>query len=233
MFGIKTKIIRTTEKYVVKLLSGRLTNKLSARELMLHFKVDEYGHRADTFSGDMGYGFVHYGLIRASKPHNILCIGSRYGYIPAVLGQACKDNGYGHVDFLDPGYGQNDKDAWTGVGYWKTENGRRSFSDFGLDIWVKHYLERSDNYAKNHKRKIFDYIYIDGNHSYKGVKNDFDLFYKNLRTGGFMLFHDINVKNDKSEGRYGVHRFWNEIKRKKYHTIEFPFEGSGLGIIQK
>ena len=36
-----------------------------------------------------------------------------------------------------------------------------------------------------------DYIFIDGDHSYEGVKNDIDNWFPKLRSGGVIIMHDI------------------------------------------
>lgn len=228
MFGIKTKVIRS----ITLLVSKSLHNPVVVSDLMAAFHVDEYGHQADLQKKDLGYGWIHYGLVRQQKPKNILCVGSRHGYIPALLAQACKDNGFGYVDFVDAGFDENNTSSWTGVGYWQTNTGKKSFRAFGLGNYISLYLQTTLQYAKQHPNKKFQYIYIDGDHSLEGVVLDFSLFYPMLEKGGFMVFHDISVKGVKPEGEYGVWKLWEVLKR-KYGGIHIEFSGSGLGIIQK
>ena len=231
MFGIKTKTKKICRRYFVKLTEGKLSSDVAIRQLMEYFKVDEYGHQADTKKADLGYGWIHYCLIRAVKPRRVLCIGSRYGFIPAVSAQACKDQNKGYVDFVDPGYGFGDRDHWTGAGYWRTKEGKECFRKCGLENRIALHLMTSKEFAKKFSKYKYDFIYIDGDHSYKGVKLDYKLFWPRLNSNGFMAFHDICVKESKPEGAYGVHKLWEEIKEK--HSFLIPFEGSGLGVIQK
>ena len=76
-------------------------------------------------------------------------------------------------------------------------------------------------------KDTFDVIFIDGDHSYKGVKADFEESVKILNTGGHIIFHDIN-----SLLCEGVVKFWKEIKNKK--CLEF-IDGNkcGIGIYKK
>ena len=50
-----------------------------------------------------------------------------------------------------------------------------------------------------------DCIFIDGDHSYEGVKSDTELYWKYLDMGGYMIYHDY-LRTLK----YGVFQFCNE-----------------------
>lgn len=80
--------------------------------------------------------------------------------------------------------------------------------------------------------KALDYLFIDGDHRYQGVRQDFSLYAQLVRPGGIVAFHDI------AEGEpvptVDVPRFWREI-RDLSPTLEFqrpeqvpPFYGIGL-----
>ena len=230
MFGIKTKITSESKKLYCLATEGRLFSEIAIKNLMEYFVADLYGHRANIENSDLGYGWIHYSLARSVKCHKILCIGSRFGFIPAVLAQACKDKNAGNVDFIDPGYGPENMNNWTGVGFWRTKRGNDHFARFGLGSWIKLYLMTSLEFSNKYYRK-YDYVYIDGDHSYSGVKLDYKLFWPRLNKLGFMSFHDINVKKTSPEGNYGVYKLWKTISNK--NSITFPFYGSGLGILQK
>tara|TARA_Y100000992_G_scaffold196987_1_gene134031 strand:+ start:176 stop:979 length:804 start_codon:yes stop_codon:yes gene_type:complete len=66
------------------------------------------------------------------------------------------------------------------------------------------------NYMNNN---YFDLIFIDGNHSYKGVKNDYEV---SKNSGKIFVFHDII-----SDACPGVVKFWNELKNNKNDTYNF------------
>jgi predicted O-methyltransferase YrrM len=228
MFGIKTQLKQVLNNFINQ---GGMVNRFKTKSLMQKFHADECGHKANRTDGDLGYGWIHYGLVRFLKPKNILCIGSRHGFIPAVLAQACKEAGKGHVFFVDAGYGQKDENHWTGVGYWNTREGKLVFDEFGLQNYISLYVLTTSKYQKTTSSRTYDYIYIDGDHSYQGVKKDYQRFWPNLNEGGVMLFHDISVRGKKPEGEYGVWRLWQELENKQ--KIEFPFLQSGLGFIKK
>jgi len=210
----------------------KLSNDSRIQEFMNFFQADEYGHEADIGESDLGYGWMHYSMIRLTKPKRILCVGSRHGYIPAILAQACKENKFGHVDFVDAGYGENDKSHWTGVGFWKTQEGGNIFNGFGLGKYISTFIQTTAEFTKKYPQNKYSYIYIDADHSYKGIAFDYKKTWPMLVRGGFMSFHDISIKEKKPEGNYGVWKLWDKLE-KTNTTIKFPFSGSGLGIIQK
>src|SRR5439155_15474564 len=75
-----------------------------------------------------------------------------------------------------------------------------------------------------------DLLFIDGDHTYEGVKRDFEMYSPMVRPGGIVAFHDIvEIRVEGLE----VARFWNEIKAKHRHTeiVEDPHQGwGGIGI---
>ena len=50
---------------------------------------------------------------------------------------------------------------------------------------------RSDE-SHTHIPDKLDFIYIDGNHSYEGVKTDIELYYPKLRKGGLLMGDDYH-----------------------------------------
>lgn len=84
-----------------------------------------------------------------------------------------------------------------------------------------------------HGRKL-DFLFIDGDHSYNGVKADFENYLPFVSNTGMVAFHDI-VENayDKS---FGTHAFWEEIKNnysyKEYIRDNHIKDGCGIGLIK-
>lgn len=59
-------------------------------------------------------------------------------------------------------------------------------------------LIRSDSVeaSANFSDDFFDWVYIDADHSYQGVTNDLNAYYKKVKTGGFLCGHDWNAPED-------------------------------------
>lgn len=77
-----------------------------------------------------------------------------------------------------------------------------------------------------------DVLFIDGDHSYEGVKRDFELWSPLVRPGGIILFHDILPHTKVAHCE--VDRLWKELKSKYRHTefIADPQQGwAGIGAL--
>lgn len=69
-----------------------------------------------------------------------------------------------------------------------------------------------------------DFLFIDGDHSYDGVKKDYEMYGDLVRLGGVIVFHDIAANRCE-----GVMRFWQEVKNNKEY-YEFICKNFTLGI---
>jgi cephalosporin hydroxylase len=109
----------------------------------------------------------------------------------------------------------------------------------------KIFLIQGDSHSIETLRKIeeilkgrkVDFLFIDGDHSYEGVKKDFEMYSPLVRKGGIIAFHDIipdyytryGIKTSSWAGE--VYKFWNEIKEKYEHLeIVKDREQNGFGI---
>lgn len=80
-------------------------------------------------------------------------------------------------------------------------------------------------------KQTIDLLFIDGDHTYEGVKQDFTLYSGMVRDGGMIAFHDIAVHTDPS---CQVSVFWDEVKKKFKHEeiIEDRKQGwAGIGLL--
>jgi predicted O-methyltransferase YrrM len=112
------------------------------------------------------------------------------------------------------------------------------YESFRQDKQAIH-LVRADSHATETLEKVksilggrpVDFLFIDADHTYEGVKKDFELYSPLVRPGGTIAFHDI-VTHPPSYG-CGVDIFWNEIKRPDSREfIEDKNQGwAGVGIL--
>ena len=76
-----------------------------------------------------------------------------------------------------------------------------------------------------------DFLFIDADHSYEAVRQDFEMYGTLVRKGGVIALHDI--KQQDSRPNYGVWKLWDEIKSAGYVTRELKVnaDGKGIGVI--
>jgi predicted O-methyltransferase YrrM len=81
-----------------------------------------------------------------------------------------------------------------------------------------------------------DVLFIDGDHSYEGVRADFEMYAPLVRSGGIVTFHDI-LPHPAYPG-YGVDRYWQEITPTYPHrefvdpSVDWGWgQWGGIGII--
>ena len=107
------------------------------------------------------------------------------------------------------------------------------------------YLLRGDSHSAETLRRLkeilrgrsIDFLFIDGDHRYEGVKRDYELYSPLVRSGGMIAFHDIVPGPPERVG--GVPRFWRELKQRlphgKYLEIvrDWGQGGYGIGVVFK
>jgi hypothetical protein len=226
---ILTKLDRQDSRPANGATSGRLLDPVVVRDIKQSFSPDggaerEHNARLDS----LGFGDLHYGLVRNLRPHRVLVIGSRYGFVPGVIALALKANGLGALDFVDANY-SDEIDGFTkafgGVGNWGRD-ASEIFSRFGLEGIVEIYVMRSAEFFERCDRR-YGYVYIDGDHSYEGCKYDFERSIAIAEPGAVIALHDVLVKQ---EG-FGVGRVFDEIDQDLYGRI-LVSAWPGLGIVQ-
>ncbi len=96
-----------------------------------------------------------------------------------------------------------------------------------------HSLECLSKIQKILGDKKIDFLFIDGDHSYEGVKQDFLFYSKYVRKEGIIAFHDI-MKDNLPGNVCDVDKFWARIKTVYKHreiVADKKQIGAGIGII--
>jgi hypothetical protein len=147
----------------------------------------------------LGDGMLIYSLILFNRAKTCVCIGSGGGFIPRLMTQARRDlweqgifEGNNSAEWGDIGT-TIIVDAANGVGGFTDWTEENSFLRKHFDPQV--ILETSErafyDYFVRHGMKI-DYLHIDGDHSYNGVKKDFDLYSTIMSENGIITIHDTD-----------------------------------------
>jgi len=124
---------------------------------------------------------------------------------------------------------------WGGYPAWKIP----LYESFALPCQKIHLIKRDSHDSvtlgviKNilDNRKV-DFLFIDGDHEYEGVKRDFEMYSVLVRNGGIIAFHDICPHHP--ETGCEVNKFWVELKE-KYRYLELVKDWkqrwAGIGVI--
>lgn len=56
-----------------------------------------------------------------------------------------------------------------------------------------------------------DFLFIDGDHTYEGARQDFEEYGALVRPGGIIAIHDINEDGADEDPESGVGRFWKDL----------------------
>jgi predicted O-methyltransferase YrrM len=179
--------------------------------------------------GDSAY--LLYGLARALKPQVAVEIGSARGRSACYVGRALKENGSGRLFAIDPHTHTN----------WNDENSvatldemKRNLKSLGIEKQVEIIRDVSERAAARWMIPI-DMLFIDGDHSYEGVKRDWELFSPFVVPFGVVVFHDTlwELRPDPTYARadMGVPAFVEELRLAGYPvtTIDRDF---GVSIVQ-
>lgn len=170
----------------------------------------------------MGDGLIVYSIIQYMRCKTCVCIGSGGGFIPRIMTQARYDLYKQKIFEGDPDYNWGDIgatyviDPCNGVGGDSNVDDDKSF--FRSTFYPRFIKETSENAFHNffvlEDIKI-DLLFIDGNHTYEGVKKDFDLYNKILSQNGIIILHDTD-KN------YSDSLIVSEDAKKDHHKFDGP-----------
>lgn len=169
-------------------------------------------------------------LLKNKKPEYIIEIGTANGGTLFLFSKmASKDATIISIDLPEGKFGG-------GYPKWKIP----LFNSF-KSHQQKLYLIRSDSHAQKTLHQVknilkgnkADFIFIDGDHTYEGVKKDFEMYSNLINDDGIITFHDIVPGHEKDTG--GVFKFWKEIKdshQVKEIVKDWNQNGGGIGIIE-
>jgi len=208
----------------------------------------------------LGDGLLVYSFIQFIRAKVCVCIGSGGGFIPRLMTQARWDL---HSQKIFEGNNQQEWgdigttiiiDAVNGVGGFTDWTNENSFLREQFQPQV--ILETSEkvfyDYFVRQDIKI-DYLHIDGDHSYEGVKKDFELYSTIMSENGMITIHDTDqnyhntfVVTENSKEDFvpfnGPCKFikeleedkkWNLVNLKNFRMFDKKVTSTGLALLTK
>jgi hypothetical protein len=208
----------------------------------------------------LGDGLIVYSIIQQMRAKNCVCIGSGGGFIPRIMTQARYDLHQQEIFEGNSDYSWGDigatyvVDACNGIGGPNDLENETSF--YRSHFHPRFIKDTSENAYYNffvlQDIKI-DVLFIDGDHSYEGVKLDFELYSKLLSPKGIVLIHDTDAEYEETlivseDAKKNNYRFdgpsrlveeleknseWNLVKLHNFGILKDKPSSSGITIINK
>ena len=163
-----------------------------------------------------GHHYFALWLVKELQPLTIVDLGVDKGFSTFIFGAQNIGKVYG-IDWFK-------KYCFLGDGiddYIPTMRNKRKMEKKFLITNITIIRSKFSEVAKKWKKNI-DILHIDGTHTYKDVKEDYQTWIKFLNENSIILFHDINIYK-------GLTRFFNELNLPKYKFTH----SYGLGVVSK
>lgn len=170
----------------------------------------------------MGDGLMVYSIIQHMRAKICVCIGSGGGYIPRIMTQARIDLHKQKIFEGNADYNWGDigtsyvVDACNGVGgpndldneesFYRTNFYPRFIKSTSVDAYYDFFVRQDIK---------IDVLFIDGDHSYEGVKTDFELYSNIMSDKGIIIIHD-------TDENYEETLIVSEDAKKDHHRFDGP-----------
>jgi Methyltransferase domain len=148
-------------------------------------------HAAEPGTAELGAGILYYALAYVTRAQVCACLGSGGGFVPRLMRQAQRDLGLaGSRTILVDADGDVAEErklwgrpSWSAEGSWH----RTTYPDIEVVLALTETAYR-DVFVR--EGIAIDYLHIDADHHYDGVRRDFDLFTALVAEEGVVTLHD-------------------------------------------
>lgn len=188
-------------------------------------------HGSAQGSDNLSAGILYYALAYAQQAKTCVCLGSGGGFVPRLMRQAQRDlklddsrtilvDGTLQVE-------KSKKEIW-GEPCWVAEDSalRTDYPEIEIQLQLTEVAHREFFLAQNIS---IDYLHIDADHHYEGVKLDWDLYSPLVPDHGIITLHDtVNYREP-----CGVYLLIDEIREEGlYDVVNLPIR-YGTAILRK
>jgi predicted O-methyltransferase YrrM len=139
------------------------------------------------------------GAVSVLRTAVVVEIGSARGLSTCTLAMACRQNNVGKVFAIDPNTPNDWSELDTGGDNYDFLRDR--VREYGLAPWCELIRSTSEQAARDWSRPI-DFLFIDGDHAYDGVKHDFEAFRPWLTDRAVVAFHDSAWEHGRDQKGY-------------------------------
>lgn len=196
----------------MSLLNTELVDKI--------LKDDKFASSHHAKEGFLGAGMLYYALAYMSRVDLCVCLGSGSGFVPKLMRQAQRDAVVAgsctvlvDADLGELGWGKPDyHEVVTAF--------RKQYPDV---IILK---EKTEDACASFKDESIGFLHIDADHSYDGVKADYELYAPKMKRKGIISLHDSIVRD------CGVFRLVDELREKNEVDVVNLSIGTGLALVR-
>ena len=161
--------------------------------------------------------------VRKLKPQTVLEIGTARGGTLFLWTRLAQPNAtIVSIDLPGGKFGGGYK-KWQAITYKRFAKGTQKIHLLRVDSHAQSTLEKTRQLFGG---KPIDLLFIDGDHSFEGVKKDWEMYSPLVRPGGIVVFHDIAGNYDDTQ----VKRLWDSIKSDFEHREYVTDSGGGYGV---
>ncbi|MCX6006130.1 MAG: class I SAM-dependent methyltransferase [Chloroflexi bacterium] len=170
-------------------------------------------------------------IINQRKPELVVEIGTYRGGVMFLLSRVASPTAeLISIDYPDVRFGGG-YESWMTCLIKGFKSGRQKIHLIWGDSHRADTLTRVSDILNGRKA---DLMFIDGDHSYEGVKKDFKMYSPLVKQGGMLVFHDVVIHT--AELGCEVNKLWIELKdSEQYRTDEIINDVTqntcGIGII--
>jgi hypothetical protein len=177
----------------------------------------------------LGLGIFYYAIPYFLRADVCVCLGSGGGFVPRIMKEVIWElkntnevSKWGEVYIVDAVNDINGEVDWANENSFFRENYQPSFINSTTeDAYYNFFVKRDIK---------IDYLHIDADHSYEGVKKDFELYSNLVKEHGMITIHDtdksywdsyIEYEDEPHDVCEGPSRFTEELDKEKYEIFSF------------
>lgn len=148
----------------------------------------------------LGLGLLYYSLAYIQKPRTCVVIGEGTGFVPALIrrGQVASGMTAGKTYVIDDDYDLEFRQAHPDI---------EVLAMPSIPQGRQHLV----NLQQSSSQPFIDYLHVDGSHTYRGARQEFEEFSRLLVKNGIVTLHNTAARQDDVE--FGVKTLVTELKQ--------------------
>lgn len=168
-------------------------------------------------------------LMTRGAPEGVIEIGTLHGGMTLMFARVCIGRVY-TIDLPDGRFGGADHGYDMMRCLARSDRLVRESIDVLPIVGDSHSRSVEEMLAQDLGGRSVGLLFIDGDHTYAGVSDDYVRYRKYVRSGGVVAFHDVNDTEFHRAAGCEVPRLWGEIEGEK-HVFSVGADWGGIGAM--